>query len=118
MDAGASQLFVGDFFPGNGANDVGTGDEHLADAFDHGHEIGHGRGVDGAAGTRPDDGADLGHDAGEADIAEEDLAVAGQPFDPLLDAGAGRVVETDHRHPVASGQIHQLDQLFGERFAQ
>ena len=53
-----------------------------------------------------------------ADVAEEDLAVAGQPLDALLDAGAGRIVDADDRAAVVLGQIHDLDHLLGERLAQ
>ena len=61
---------------------------------------------------------DLRDHAGGADVAEEDLAVAGQPLDPLLDAGPGRVVDADDRAAVALGQVHQLDHLLGEGLAE
>ena len=53
-----------------------------------------------------------------AGVTDEDLAVAVQPLDALLDAGAGRVVDADDRAAVMLGQIHDLDDLFGEGLAE
>ena len=118
MGVGAAERLMGDVFAGDRLDDVRAGDEHLADAVDHEDEIGHRRGVDGAAGAWAGDDGDLGDHARGADVAEEDLAVAGQPLDPLLDPGPGRVVDADDRAAVALGQVHQLDDLLGEGFAE
>ena len=48
---GAAKFFVGNLFTHDGADHVGAGDVHLADALDHEDEVGDGRGVDGAAGA-------------------------------------------------------------------
>ena len=40
---GAAQIFKGNLFPGNGFNDFGPGNEHIAAAFDHKHPVGHRR---------------------------------------------------------------------------
>ena len=45
----------------------------------------------------PEDRADLRHDAGRERVAQEDVGVAGERLDALLDARAARVVEPDDR---------------------
>ena len=56
MRVRAAELLVRDLFPGDGLDDVRSGDEHLRDAPHHEREIGDGRGVDRASGRRPQDG--------------------------------------------------------------
>lgn len=66
---GAAEGFFGYFFVGNGADDIGSGDEHIACFLDHEDEVGDGWGVDRASRARTEDGADLGNDAGSQGIA-------------------------------------------------
>ena len=68
--------------------------------LDHEDEVGHGRRVDGAAGGRAHDEADLRDDAGRLDVAPEDLRVAAERDDALLDPRAARVVDPDQRAAV------------------
>jgi hypothetical protein len=89
--------------------------EHVADAFDHQHEVGDGRGVDGAAGARPEHQRDLRHDAGRQRVAQEDIGIAAQADDTLLDARAARVRQADDRRPVLDRKVHHLADLLGVR---
>src|SRR5262249_10417327 len=52
------------------------------------------------------------------DVAPEDLGVAGERDDALLDARAARVVDPDHWTAVLRGHIHDLADLLGERLRQ
>ncbi len=66
------------------------------------HEVGHRRRVDRAARARADHERELRDHAGGLDVAPEDLRVAGERDDALLDARAARVVDPDHRAAVAA----------------
>ena len=70
--------------------------------------------VDGAARARPHDERDLRHDAGRLHVAPEDLRVAGERDDALLDPRAARVVDPDDRAAVLHGQVHDLADLLRE----
>jgi hypothetical protein len=48
----------------------------------------------------------------------EDAAVAGEADGPLLDAGAGTVVEPDERRPDLDREVHDLVDLLGEHLAE
>ena len=115
---GAAELLERDLLAGHRLHDVGAGDEHVRRLVDHEDEVGHGRAVDRAAGARPEDHADLRHDAGRQHVAVEDAAVAGEGDDALLDAGAGAVVEADDRRADLERQVHQLVDLLGEHLAE
>ena len=51
-------------------------------------------------------------------VAVEDPAVAGEADDAFLDAGAGAVVEADHRRADLEREVHQLVDLLGEHLAE
>ena len=85
---------------------------------DHEHEVGERRGVGRAARARAEHHGDLRDDPGRRDVALEDAAVAGERGDALLDAGAGAVVEPDHRRARRLGQVHDLVDLRGVGLAQ
>ena len=55
------------------------------------------------------------HDAGGERVAEEDVAVATQRGDALLDAGAAAVVDRDDRGADLEREILHLDDLLGGR---
>ena len=93
---------------------VGAGDEHVRRLLDHQHEVGDRGRVDGAAGARPHDEADLWHDTRGLDVAPEDVRVAGQRDDALLDPRAAGVVDPDHRAAVLDSEVHDLADLLGE----
>lgn len=109
----AAEFFEGDVFTGDGFYDVGAGDEHVAGLFDHEDEVGEGGRVDGAAGARPHDGANLGDDAGGERVAQEDVGVAAEADDPFLDACAAGVVDADDGRAVAHRHVHDFDDFFG-----
>ena len=107
----AAEFFHGDVLTGDGLDDVGSGDEHLAGLVDHDDEVGQGGGVDVTAGRRAHDQRDLWDHAGGQDVVAEDLAVEPEGDDALLDAGAGAVVDADERAPGLDGQFLDLDDL-------
>ena len=115
---GAAELFERHVLAGHRLHHVGAGDEHVRGALHHEDEVGHGGRVDGAAGAGPEDHADLGDDARRGHVAVEDPAVGVQRDDALLDAGAGAVVEADHRDAGRGGQVHDLVDLLGEDLAE
>src|SRR6202012_911430 len=74
-------------------------------------EAGHRRRVDRAAGAGTHDQADLRDHAAAFDIAGEDVAVGAEADDALLDPGAARVVDADHRRTDPGGHVHDLAHL-------
>src|SRR6185437_1705512 len=48
-------------------------------------------------------------------VAQEDVRVAGQRHDALLDTRAARIIETDYRAPGLHRQVHHLADLLGKR---
>ena len=114
---GAAELLERDLLAGDGLHDVGAGDEHVRRALDHQHEVGHRGRVDGAAGAGAHHERELRHDAGELHVPPEDLRVAGERDDALLDARAARVVDPDHRAAVLRRQVQHLADLLGDDLA-
>ena len=114
----AAEVFLRHLLVGHGLDDVRAGDEHVARALDHQDEVGDGGRVHGAAGARPQDAADLRDDAARQGVPEEDVGVAGERLDALLDARAARVVEADDRRADLDREIHHLADLLGVGAAQ
>ena len=114
----AAELLELDLLAGDRLDHVGAGDEHVRRLLDHEDEVGHGGGVDGAAGARAHDHADLGDHAGALDVADEDVAVAAERDDALLDPGAAGVVDADHRRADLGGHVHDLDHLLRHDLAE
>ena len=112
----AAKFVLGDDLTGDLLDDFGPGDEHvgLAGLDD---EVGQGRAVDRATGARPGDDRDLRHDTRQLDVGEEDLAVARQRVDALLDAGATGVIDEDERSAVHQRALHRLGDLDVVRLA-
>ena len=115
---GAAQLFDGHGLAGDGLDDGGSGDVHLAGLINHENVVCDGRGVAGAAGAGAHDNGDLGDDAGADGVAVEDLTVAVEGVDALFDAGAAGVVDGDKGRLHLQGKIHGLADLLGVGFAQ
>ena len=105
VDVGATQVLDRDHLAGDGLDDVRAGQEHGARAAGHDHEVGQGRGVDRAAGTRSEDHRQLRDDPRRQHVADEDLPVGREAGDALLDPRATRVVQPDQRHPALEGEI-------------
>ena len=64
--------------------------------------------VDVASGAGTHDQRDLRDDAGGEPVALEDLGIAAERGDPLLDARAACVVEADDRRAVLQRHVLQL----------
>ena len=107
-----------DVLVGHGLHDVGSGHEHVARALDHDREVGDRRRVHRAAGTRAHDHRQLRHDARRQRVAQEDVGVAAERHDALLDPGATRVVEPDDRRADLHRQVHDLADLLRVRLGQ
>jgi hypothetical protein len=101
---------------------VGAGDEHVARLAHHVDEVGDGRRIHRAAGAGAEDGRDLRNHARGHRVAQEDVGVAAERDDALLDARTARVVEADHGRAVAQREVHDLADLgrvrLGERAAE
>ena len=97
----------------HGADDLGAGDEHVARALRHEHEIGDRRRVHRAAGAGTEDRRDLRHHAGRDRVAQKDVGVPGKRDDALLDARSPGVVEADDRDAELEGEVHDLADLLG-----
>ena len=71
----AAELLHRHLFAGDGLDDVGAGDEHLAGLVDHDDEVGQRGGVDVATRGGAHDQRDLRDDARGLDVVVEDVAV-------------------------------------------
>ena len=109
----AAQLFLRDFFVRHGADHVRAGDEHVGGLVDHEDEVGDGGRVDSAAGAWAHDGGELRHHARGQRVAQEDVRIAGERDDALLDARAAGVVQPDDGRADPHGGVHDLDDLGG-----
>ena len=102
----------------HGPDDVGPRDEHVRRLLHHEDEVGDRRGVDAAARAGPHDQADLRHDAGRPDVAQEDVGVGAERHDALLDARAAAVVDADDRAADAGREVHDLADLLADDLAE
>ena len=118
MSGRSAELLLGHVLAGHRLHDVGPGDEHVRRPLGHQDEIGDRGRVDGPAGARPENQRDLRHDARGLDVAPEDLGVAGERDDALLDPRAARVVDPDDGAADLDGHVHHLADLLGEDLAQ
>ncbi|VTR68662.1 conserved hypothetical protein [Desulfosarcina cetonica] len=115
---GAAQALEIDLLTGDRLDDFRAGDEHVTGILDHEDKIGHGRGVDRAAGRGAHDCRNLGNHARGHGIAVENLAVAGKGVHALLDAGTARIVDADKRHAGLEGHVHDLADFLGLHLAE
>ena len=111
MDPGAAQVLVGDDLIGDRLHHIGAGHVHVGGVLHHEDEVGDGGGIDVAAGAGAHDDADLGDDARGQGVLQEDVGIAGEGLDPLLDAGAAGVEKADDRGAVGQGHGLDLDDL-------
>jgi hypothetical protein len=106
-----AQLLVRDVLARDLLDHLGAGDEEPSRLLDHDDEVGQGRRVGGSARAGPGHDGDLGHDARELDVAEEDPPVAGQGVDALLDPCSAAVVDEHEGSAALQGQVHHLADL-------
>ena len=118
VNCGTTQLLLGHGLAGNRFHHGRTGQEHIAGLIDHYGKIGKRRGVHGSAGTRSHYNADLRDYAAGEDIALENLAVARQRIDALLNTGTAGIVEPDEGSTHFNGCVHYLAYLLGHGFAE
>ena len=114
----AAELLHADVLAGDGLDDVGAGDEHLAGLVDHDDEVGEGGGVDRAARRGAAHDRDLRDHAGCRGVAPEDLAVLAERDHALLDARAAGVEDADDRHARLQRELHDLDDLLAGDLAE
>ena len=112
--AGAAELLEAHVLARDRLHHVGAGDEHVRRLLDHEHEVGDRGRVDRPARARPHHERDLRHDPGGLHVAPEDLRVARERDDALLDPRAARVVDPDHRAAVLHRHVHDLADLLRE----
>ena len=96
-------------------HDARPRDEHVRDAPHHEDEVRDGGAIDGAAGTGPEDGADLRHDPRRERIPEEDLGIPAERHDALLDTRPAGVVQPDDGRAVPHREVHDLADLLRVR---
>src|SRR5215203_397812 len=114
----ATEVLEGDVLAGDTLYDVGARDEHVARLLDHEDEVRDRRRVYGTTRAGSDDHRDLGHYTRGEHVAVEDVGVAGQRDDTLLDARPSRVVDPDSGTTRRDGEIHDLADLLRVDFAQ
>src|SRR5690606_851867 len=96
-------------------HDLRAGQEHVAVMLHHHREVGQSRRIDCTPGTGTKDPGNLRNDTRRHHIPQEDLRVACQTFDPLLDSCSARVVQTDHGRAVFHSHVHDLADLLRKR---
>jgi len=102
---GAAQLLLRDVFAGDGLDDLRAGEEHVRGLLLHDDEVGQRRRIDRTARAGAEDGRNLGNDARCHHVALEDVGIAGQRVDSLLDSGAPRIVQADAGRAAARGAV-------------
>ena len=118
MGRGAAQFLEAHLLAGDRLDDLGPGDEHVGAALDHADEVRQGGGVHRSTGAGTHDERDLWHHSRGVHVAEEDLRVAAEGRDTLLDSRSTGVVEPDEGRAGLHGQVHHLADLVGDRFTQ
>ena len=108
VGGGTADFFDRGDLAGGGLDHLRSADEHARAGFPHDDEIHQRRGISRATGAGAGDHGDLRDDAGEEDIAEEDLSVTGKRENALLNARASGVVEGDDGNAGALGIVHKI----------
>ena len=88
VNACAAEVFLRYVLARHGFHHLRTGEEHVAHAFEHHHEVGEGRRINRSAGARAADAGYLRHYAAGLDVALEDVAKTGEGVDAFLYACA------------------------------
>ncbi len=111
VDLGPAQFVERHVLGGDGLDDLGPGDEHVARPANHHREVGDRGRIDGAAGARPHDRRDLRDDPAGQGVPEEDLGVPAEAHHAFLDPRPPGIVEPDHRGAVSQREIQDLADL-------
>ncbi len=111
MRDGATKLFGADLFMGNGLHDIGSRDEHIARLFYHQRKIRNGGGIHSSPRTGAEDRGNLGHNPRRERIPEEYSGIPAEADNPLLNARAAGVVQSDHRTADFHREIHHFCDL-------
>src|SRR5919112_2041329 len=114
----AAEVLEGDILARDALYDVRACDEHVARLLDHEDEVRDRRRVHRAARAGSYDDGDLGHYPGGEHVAVEDVGVAGQGDDALLDARPARVVDPDDGTSRREGEVHDFADLLRVDLAQ
>ena len=118
MHRGTSELFLAHILSGDGLHHLGSGEEHVADVFEHDDEVGECGAVDATSGAGAADAADLGNDARSLDVALEDVGEACQGVHTFLYASAAGVVKTDDGGAHLEGEVLHLADFLGHGFGE
>ena len=112
---GAAQLLLRHVLARHGLHDLRAREEHVRRLLLHDDEVGQRGRIDGAAGAGAEDGRNLRDHARRHHVALENVGVAGQRVDTLLNAGAARIVDADAGRAVAQRHVHHLADLVRHR---
>ena len=112
--ASTTELLLRHILARDGLDDLRPGEEHVAGALAHDVEVRQCGRVDSTPSAGTEDSGDLRDDTRGQDIVLEDIPVAAQGVDPLLDTSTARVIQTDDRGTHAHGQLHDLTDLGSE----
>ena len=100
----------------HGLDDVRPGDEHVRGVARHENKIGDRGRIDGAAGARPHDRADLRNHSARQRVAQKNIRVARERPHALLNARAARIIQADDGRAIAHRQVHDLADFQGVGF--
>jgi len=114
----AAQLLEADVLVSHRADHVGAGHEHIRCIFDHKYKVGQRRAVNRPTRARPHDHAELGNHAAGERVAQEDVRVAAQADDALLNPRSARIVQADDGRAILDRHIQDLADFLGMGFAQ
>ena len=115
---GAAQFFLGNFFTGNGLNNVRAGNKHLGLLVHHDDKVSQSRGVSVAAGTSAHDDRNLWNYTRCLDVLVEGLGNPVQGDGAFLDTCASTFIKTNQWAAGGNRQLHNLDHLFAVNLAQ
>ena len=118
MHRGTSELFLAHVLSGDGLHHLGSGEEHVADVFEHDDEVGECGAVDATSGAGAADAANLRYDARSLDVALEDVGKSCQTVDAFLYTCATGVVESDDGGAHLEGEILHLADFLGHGFGE
>ncbi|TNV85494.1 hypothetical protein FGO68_gene16356 [Halteria grandinella] len=110
----STKFLLGHSFLGDSLDYIRPGDEHVRSVLHHEREVGEGGGVHCAASAGSHDERELGNDTRRVHVPLEDLGVAREGLNALLDSGTPGVVEADAGRARQHCLVHDLADLLGE----